>query len=171
MGSWLNGNRKHGNYTPHPAASILLTKQGTVVGPPTSDGLKRIFGVGAVATEGIDYEADLLPNALPGGTDNASKRLMQRTLNAMASQCPESVIVTGGYSQGAAVNHRAIEELDAAVQDQIAGVILYGDTQKQQVRKRQESFAQLPSDSYCRTITKFPTSPPTRLKSYVRGVT
>lgn len=50
----------------------------------------------------------------------------------MAQKCPDSVIVAGGYSQGAAVNHRAIEELDAAVQDQIAGVVLYGDTQKQQ---------------------------------------
>jgi cutinase len=57
-------------------------------------------------------------------------------LNAMAQKCPDSVIVTGGYSQGAAVNHRAIESLTAAVQDQIAGVILYGDTQKQQVRVR-----------------------------------
>lgn len=50
----------------------------------------------------------------------------------MASQCPDSVIVSGGYSQGAAVNHRAIEELPSNVQDQIAGVVLYGDTQKQQ---------------------------------------
>ena len=55
-------------------------------------------------------------------------------LNAMAQKCPDSVIVAGGYSQGAAVNHRAIESLAPAVQDQIAGVILYGDTQKQQVR-------------------------------------
>ena len=57
---------------------------------------------------------------------------MQDTLNSMAQKCPDSVIVTGGYSQGAAVNHRAIEELDTAVKDQIAGVVLYGDTQKQQ---------------------------------------
>jgi cutinase len=57
---------------------------------------------------------------------------MQDTLTAMASQCPDSVIVAGGYSQGAAVNHRAIEDLPANVQDQIAGVVLYGDTQKQQ---------------------------------------
>ena len=58
---------------------------------------------------------------------------MQNTLNAMASQCPDSIIVAGGYSQGAAVSHRAIESLDPAVKNQIAGVILYGDTQKQQV--------------------------------------
>lgn len=57
---------------------------------------------------------------------------MADTLTAMATQCPNSVIVAGGYSQGAAVNHRAIEDLPANVQDQIAGVVLYGDTQKQQ---------------------------------------
>ncbi|KAL1601013.1 hypothetical protein SLS59_005681 [Nothophoma quercina] len=117
--AWARGSTEIGN-------------MGTVVGPPTSDGLKQEFGDVAVATEGIDYAATIGTNAIPGGTDTASKKLMQDTLNAMAQKCPDSVIVAGGYSQGAAVNHRAIEELDAAVQDQIAGVVLYGDTQKQQ---------------------------------------
>jgi cutinase len=31
--------------------------------------------------------------------------------------------------QGAAVNHRAIEELSSAVKNQIAGVVTFGDTQ------------------------------------------
>lgn len=57
---------------------------------------------------------------------------MTDTLMAMASQCPDSVIVAGGYSQGAAVNHRAIEALPADVQSRVAGVILYGDTQNTQ---------------------------------------
>jgi cutinase len=59
--------------------------------------------------------------------------MMQDVLNDMASECPDSVIVTGGYSQGAAVNHRAIEELSQSVKDQIAGVVTYGDTQNEQV--------------------------------------
>lgn len=95
--------------------------------------MKQNFGDNAVATEGINYAAALAPNALPGGTDAASKDLMKQTLQDMASKCPDSIIVAGGYSQGAAVNHRAISELDPAVQNRIAGVILYGDTQKQQV--------------------------------------
>jgi cutinase len=107
--------------------------QGAVVGPPTSDGLKRNFGSDAVATEGIDYAAAEAPNVYPGGTDLLSKLIMKTTLQIMANKCPDSVIVTGGYSQGAAVNHRAIEDLEQSVQDQIAGVVLYGDTQKQQV--------------------------------------
>lgn len=35
-------------------------------------------------------------------------------------------------SQGAAVTHRAIENLDQSVKDKIVGVITYGDTQKKQ---------------------------------------
>ncbi|KAF2462964.1 cutinase precursor [Lindgomyces ingoldianus] len=105
---------------------------GTIVGPQTSNGLKAQFGASTVATEGIDYAALLSTNALPGGTDAASKNLMKGVLNAMAIQCPDSVIVAAGYSQGAAVCHRAIEELSGAVKDRIVGVVTYGDTQKQQ---------------------------------------
>lgn len=58
----------------------------------------------------------------------------------MADKCPDSVIVSGGYSQGAAMNHRAIEELPAAIQDRIAGVVLYGDTQNKQDNGRINNF-------------------------------
>ena len=58
----------------------------------------------------------------------------------MAQKCPDSIIVTSGYSQGAAVNHRAIEELDQTVQDRIAGVVLYGDTQKVQDKSQIPNF-------------------------------
>jgi len=50
----------------------------------------------------------------------------------MAQKCPDFIIVSSGFSQGAAVNHRAIEELPDAIQDRIAGVVLYSDTQHQQ---------------------------------------
>jgi len=65
---------------------------------------------------------------------------MQDTINAMVSQCPESTIVVGGYSQGAAVVHRAVEELPAATMDRIAGVLTYGDTQKQQDNNQVPNF-------------------------------
>lgn len=93
-----------------------------------------------VATEGIKYAAALAPNALPGGTDAKSKKAMADILNAMATQCPDSVILAGGYSQGAAVSHRAIESLDPAVKNQIAGVILYGDTQNTQDKGQIPTF-------------------------------
>ncbi|KAF2678677.1 carbohydrate esterase family 5 protein [Lentithecium fluviatile CBS 122367] len=117
--AWARGSTEAGN-------------MGTIVGPPTSDAIKAQFGAQNVATEGIDYAAALAPNALPGGTDAQSAQLMQDTITAMASQCPDSTIVVGGYSQGAAVVHRAVESLPAATMDRIAGVVTYGDTQKQQ---------------------------------------
>ncbi|KAF2281394.1 cutinase precursor [Westerdykella ornata] len=125
--AWARGSTEAGN-------------MGTVVGPPTSNGLKRIFGNSNVATEGVAYAALLSTNALPGGTDSASKNLFKNTLNSMASKCPDSVIVTGGYSQGAAVNHRAIEELSQSVKDRIVGTVLYGDTQKQQDNNQIPNF-------------------------------
>ncbi|KAF1963093.1 cutinase precursor [Byssothecium circinans] len=142
--AWARGSTEQGN-------------MGSIVGPQTSDGIKAQFGAENVATEGINYAAALAPNAQPGGTDAKSKKLMQDTLTAMATQCPDSVIVAGGYSQGAAVNHRAIEDLPAATQDRIAGVVLYGDTQKQQDNAQIPGFPQektmiicAPGDAVCR---------------------
>lgn len=87
-----------------------------------------------------DYAALVGTNALPGGTDAASERMMATTLTNMASKCPDSTIVVGGYSQGAAVCHRGIEGLPANVKEQIAGVVLYGDTQKLQDRNQIPNF-------------------------------
>jgi cutinase len=119
--------------------------------------LKKAFGADKVATEGVAYGALVSTNVLPGGTDAVSKRMFQTTLKDMAAKCPDSVIVAGGYSQGAAVNHRAIEELDAGVKDQIAGVVLYGDTQKLQDRNQIPNFPPdkvkiicQPGDAVCR---------------------
>ena len=120
--------------------STEIGNMGTVVGPPTSNGLKKEFGADAVATEGIPYAASIGTNVLPGGTDTRSKNMMADTLNSMAQKCPDSVIVASGYSQGAAVCHRAIEGLDPAVMEQIAGVVTYGDTQKLQDRDQIPNF-------------------------------
>lgn len=102
--------------------------------------MKQNFGAGAVATEGIDYIAGLTPNLLIGGTLPLSDLMMTKVLNDMAARCPDSVIVTGGYSQGGAVNHRAIEDLAPAVKEQIAGVVLYGDSQRVQDNNRIPNF-------------------------------
>ena len=74
---------------------------------------------------------------------------MASVLTSMASQCPDSVILAGGYSQGAAVSHRAIESLDPAVQSQIAGVILYGDTQNLQDKGQIPGFDKAKTKIIC----------------------
>jgi cutinase len=96
----------------------------------------------------VDYAALLSTNYLPGGTDILAELEMRGILEDINRRCPASVIVCGGYSyvsptqlrsvrdkadfcnrQGAAVNHRAIEDLSTAVKNQIAGVVTFGDTQ------------------------------------------
>ncbi|KAI1499719.1 carbohydrate esterase family 5 protein [Biscogniauxia marginata] len=101
---------------------------GNTVGPPMSDGLKAAFGVENVATQGVDYYAFLETNFYPGGAPPWAIYDMQVLLSTAAT-CPDSKIVAGGYSQGAALTHRAIEGLQQEVKDKITAVVTFGDTQ------------------------------------------
>lgn len=93
---------------------------GTICGPPTANGLRKSLGANAVAVEGVEYEALMSTNYLPGGADLNGISEMKRLIGQVASQCPKSKLVVGGYSQGAAVTHRAIENLPA---DQKAKIV------------------------------------------------
>ena len=57
---------------------------------------------------------------------------MRNLLIQAANDCPDSSILAGGYSQGAALTHRAIENLPGNVKDAIDGVVTFGDTQNEQ---------------------------------------
>jgi cutinase len=109
-------------------------RQGTVIGPPLSRNLKSTLGSTAVAVQGIDYPAAISTNLLPGGADRNGIATMKSLLEQAASQCPNSKLVAGGYSQGAALTHRAIENLSDAVKGKIVGVVTFGDTQNLQDR-------------------------------------
>lgn len=93
-----------------------------------------------MATEGIDYAAALGTNALPGGADPAGIREMSDLLVQANVDCPTSKIVVGGYSQGAALVHRAVEDQPQAIKDQIVAAITYGDTQNLQDRGQIPNF-------------------------------
>ncbi|KAK1713335.1 hypothetical protein CaCOL14_002250 [Colletotrichum acutatum] len=108
--------------------STEIGNMGTVVGPPVANNLKAAFP-GKVAVQGVDYAAGLDTNFLPGGADPVGINQMKSILSDINSKCPTAIVVTGGYSQGAAVNHRAIENAPDAQKNQIAGVVTFGDTQ------------------------------------------
>ncbi|TDZ35280.1 putative cutinase 1 [Colletotrichum spinosum] len=137
--------------------STEIGNMGTVVGPGVANSLKSAFS-GQVAVQGVDYAAALSTNFLPGGADPDGITEMESLLNDAASKCPDPIIVTGGYSQGAAVNHRAIEDLPEAQKSQIAGVVTFGDTQFRADRGQIPNFpkdkikiicAENPRDTVC----------------------
>ncbi|KAI1843157.1 hypothetical protein JX266_010684 [Neoarthrinium moseri] len=109
-------------------ATIEPGNMGNTVGPRISNALKAAFGVTYVATEGVDYLSLPDTNFFPGGAPPFGVGLMQVLLSA-AAKCPNSKIVASGYSQGAALTHRAIQGLSDPVKDKIAGVVTFGDTQ------------------------------------------
>ncbi|KAI0019258.1 cutinase-domain-containing protein [Xylariomycetidae sp. FL0641] len=106
---------------------------GSMVGPPLSQQLKQKYGETNVATEGVDYAAAWNTNDQQvGSTDTAGITEMRNLLVEAANQCPNAKIVAGGYSQGAALAHRAIEPLSDALKERIVGVTTFGDTQNAQ---------------------------------------
>ncbi|KAK6531870.1 hypothetical protein TWF694_003035 [Orbilia ellipsospora] len=120
--------------------SAEIGNLGAVVGRPTGNELKKVFGENTVAVQGIDYGALLSTNLLPGGADFPGIGIMRSLLKDAASKCPKSIIVVGGYSQGAALVHRAVEKLDATTMAKIAGIITFGDAQNTQDHGRIPNF-------------------------------
>lgn len=110
--------------------------QGTIVGPQTCAAIKDNLGADQVACQGIGtedgYAAALPPNFQAKNTDDQSIQAALDIVNLAATQCPDSTIVMGGYSQGSAVVDNAIQEMPAAQQAKVAGVVMWGFTRAEQ---------------------------------------
>lgn len=110
--------------------------QGTVVGPQTCAAIKDNLGADQVACQGIGtedgYAAALAPNFQPQNTDDQSIKAALDIVNLATTQCPQSTIVMGGYSQGSAVVDNAIQQMPAATQSKVAGVVVWGFTRAEQ---------------------------------------
>ncbi|PNS20149.1 hypothetical protein CAC42_5599 [Sphaceloma murrayae] len=119
---------------------------GSIIGPPVANGLKARF---RVAVQGVDYRAGLDTNALPDGADPAGIRDMKNKISEAASKCPNTKIVVGGYSQGAATTHQAVEELPAATRNRIVGAVTFGDTRNVQDRGRIPNYPPAQTKIFC----------------------
>jgi len=97
---------------------------GNYLSNPLKKGLKN-----DIAIQGVKYSAGILTNIGPGMADPKGVAEAQRLFTLAAKKCPKTVITGGGYSQGAAIMHRAIEKLPEDVKERIAAILLYGDTQ------------------------------------------
>lgn len=105
-----------------------IAKQGLVAGRELSRSLKDHYGAAKVATEGVEYPATEETNLLPGGGDPAGIAELTRLIHNATENCSGSKIVVCGYSQGAAITHRAVEALPSDVMSKLSAVVTFGDT-------------------------------------------
>ncbi|KAG0153150.1 hypothetical protein PDIDSM_5000 [Penicillium digitatum] len=102
-----------------------LGNMGSVVGPPLAQQLNSLTG-DKVTVQGVDYPADVAGNALLGASGGPA---MAKLVGQALSQCPQTKILLGGYSQGAMVVHNAANSLAAG---QVTAAVLFGDPFKAQ---------------------------------------
>ncbi|GAM82289.1 hypothetical protein ANO11243_002680 [Dothideomycetidae sp. 11243] len=111
------------------------TERGNIgkdVGGPLSVALKARYGDTGVATQGVQYQADLPGNLLPAGCYDQGIEDMAADIKRAASKCPKTKIVIGGYSQGAACTHAAVAKLKPSTIVRIAAAVTFGDTRNKQ---------------------------------------
>lgn len=106
---------------------------GIICGPPTATGLQKALGANNITVQGVDYPAAVQSNFLPGGADPKDVKAMQAEIAQILTTCPSTKLVVGGYSQGAALTHRALESLPEDQKSKIVAAFTYGDTQNKQV--------------------------------------
>ncbi|KAM0482152.1 hypothetical protein ACHAP7_004379 [Fusarium lateritium] len=104
------------------------------LGPRVASALESRYGSSGVWIQGVGgaYRATLGDNALPRGTSSAAIAEMIGLFNLASTKCPSAKIVSGGYSQGAALAAASIEDLSTSVRDKVVGTVLFGYTKNLQ---------------------------------------
>ncbi|KAJ4417936.1 hypothetical protein N0V82_005893 [Gnomoniopsis sp. IMI 355080] len=125
---------------------------GSIAGAPTCAGLKQKMP-GQVACQGVGaedgYAAALPPNFQPKNTDDQSIAAATKIINMAMTQCPNTTMVIGGYSQGSAVMDNAIQGLPQASQDKVAGVVFFGYTRNAQDNGQVPGYPQAQTKIFC----------------------
>jgi cutinase len=92
---------------------------------------------------GGPYDASVADNVGLLGTSQEAIDEATRLFQMAHEKCPDSAIVTGGYSQGTAVIAGSVRGLDAAVKEQVKGAVLFGYTKN---RQNNEQIPSYPTD-------------------------
>ncbi|KAF5722417.1 cutinase [Fusarium mundagurra] len=129
---------------------------GITVGPILVEAMQLAIPDIWIQGVGGPYTADLAPNFLPEGTTDASIDEAKRLFQMAYDKCPDTAVVTAGYSQGTVVVGYALSELDGAVQNHVVGAALFGYTKNEQLGGRIPNYPTdrtkifcLPTDLVC----------------------
>lgn len=97
------------------------------VGQAFIDSLTSKVGGRSVGAYAVNYPAsDAYASSAASGSDDASAHIQD-----VVASCPNTKIVLGGYSQGAAVIDLASNAVPPSVADHVAGVALFGEPTSQ----------------------------------------
>jgi len=102
-----------------------------------------------IAIQGVKYGAGIAGNLTPAGGDAKGIEEAIRDYNMAATKCPRTIITGGGYSQGAAITHRAVEKLSENVKRRIAAIVLFGDTKRLQEKEQIKGFPVSKTKTFC----------------------
>ncbi|KAK7415767.1 hypothetical protein QQX98_005680 [Neonectria punicea] len=132
-------------------ASTEPGNMGISAGPALASALEQEYGSGGIWIQGVGgpYTAELAPNFLPAGTDRASIDEAKRLFTLANTKCPNTPVVTGGYSQGTAVVSNSLSEASAAIKEQVKGAVLFGYTKNLQNGGRIPNYPQARTRVYC----------------------
>ncbi|CAJ2511918.1 Uu.00g075430.m01.CDS01 [Anthostomella pinea] len=113
---------------------------GEMPGPAVANGLKSALGTNSVAAQGVTYAAAQASNLLAGGCKASEAKTMAALITQAATQCPQAAIAVAGYSLGAPMVHRSVEQLTTAVKARVGAAVTFGDTQNAQDGDRIPGF-------------------------------
>ncbi|KAL2267171.1 hypothetical protein VTJ83DRAFT_4448 [Remersonia thermophila] len=136
----IRNDLERGNANECPEAILIFARgttepgnMGITTGPILAGALEDSFrrniwiqGVGGA------YTASTAPNFLPRGSSEGAINEAKRLFGLAQSKCPDTPVVAGGYSQGAALIAAAVSDLRGEAQEQVKGVVLFGYTKNRQ---------------------------------------
>ncbi|KAL1836386.1 hypothetical protein VTJ49DRAFT_5224 [Mycothermus thermophilus] len=119
---------------------------GPILAGALEDNFRRDIWVQGV---GGPYEASTAPNFLPRGSSEEAIGEAKRLFALAQSKCPNTAVVAGGYSQGAALIAAAVSDLRGATQEQVKGVVLFGYTKNRQNNGRIPNYPAERTKVFC----------------------
>ncbi|KAF2642504.1 carbohydrate esterase family 5 protein [Massarina eburnea CBS 473.64] len=124
---------------------------GDNLGPAVADAVEAHYGAGNIWVQGVGgaYTAGLVENLLPQGTSQGAIDEAKRLFVLANTKCPNTIVASGGYSQGSAVIAGAVPGLTATQRNQIKGIVFFGYTRNKQNNGGIDSYPAANLKVYC----------------------